>query len=107
MKINRVIIKNVMQFDNFDCDFNDDLNIIVGQNGVGKTNLMKLIYLAACDNHHVFLKNNFIDRGSEITIAFSCDEEDIEGFIKMENLNYGLWKNYMLIQEEIYQLVVE
>lgn len=46
MKIEKINIKNYKIFENFAISFNDDLNIIVGNNETGKSTLLEAIHLA-------------------------------------------------------------
>lgn len=46
MKIEKILIKNYKIFGNFAIVFNDDLNIIVGDNETGKSTLLEAINLA-------------------------------------------------------------
>jgi len=45
MKINSLKMVNFRNYENFQLEFNDSLNIIYGNNGVGKTNLVEAIYV--------------------------------------------------------------
>ena len=47
MKIKKIILKNYRNYDNLEIDFNDNLNIIIGDNAQGKTNLLESIYVLA------------------------------------------------------------
>ena len=44
MAINKVSIENFTVFDNIVIDFCDGLNIFIGENGTGKTHLLKIVY---------------------------------------------------------------
>jgi len=44
MKIDKLHLKNFRNYDNLDIKFNDKLNIIIGQNAQGKTNILESIY---------------------------------------------------------------
>ena len=44
MKINRLILKNFRNYVDLDVIFNDKLNIIIGNNAQGKTNILEAIY---------------------------------------------------------------
>lgn len=46
MSIKRIELENVTVFDKIDIEFTDGINIFVGENGVGKTHVMKLLYSA-------------------------------------------------------------
>ncbi|GAW32843.1 AAA family ATPase, partial [Carboxydocella sp. JDF658] len=47
MRINKIKIKNYRQFKNFEIDFNEknehDLHILIGKNGMGKSNLLNAV----------------------------------------------------------------
>lgn len=47
MKVNKVIVKNYRNFKEAEAELNDSLNIFIGDNGQGKTNLLESIYLAS------------------------------------------------------------
>lgn len=47
MKIKKILLKNYRNYDNLEIDFNDNLNIIIGDNAQGKTNLLESIYVLA------------------------------------------------------------
>lgn len=47
MIVNKLIIKNYRNFKEAEAELNDSLNIFVGDNGQGKTNLMESIYVAS------------------------------------------------------------
>lgn len=47
MKIKKIILKNYRNYDNLEIDFNNNLNIIIGDNAQGKTNLLESIYVLA------------------------------------------------------------
>lgn len=47
MKIKTLHLKNYRNYINFNISFGDSLNIIVGDNGIGKTNIIEAIYMLA------------------------------------------------------------
>ncbi len=47
MALKKIEIKNITVFEELNISFNNGLNIFIGENGVGKTHIMKLLY-AAC-----------------------------------------------------------
>lgn len=49
MKIDKITIKNFTVFENIDVNFSQGINIIIGENGSGKTHILKLIY-GMCQN---------------------------------------------------------
>ncbi len=44
MKINKLSLKKFRNYDNLDIEFNNNLNIIIGSNAQGKTNILEAIY---------------------------------------------------------------
>ena len=47
LKIKQIKIENYTVFQNQKMEFGDGINIFIGENGTGKTHLMKLLYSAA------------------------------------------------------------
>ena len=47
MKIKQIKIENYTVFENSKMDFGNGINVFIGENGTGKTHLMKLLYSAA------------------------------------------------------------
>lgn len=45
MKIKRVYIKNITVFNEVEIEFSHDINVFIGTNGMGKTHLLKLLYM--------------------------------------------------------------
>lgn len=46
MAIRRIEMENVTVFDKMDIEFTEGINVFIGENGVGKTHVMKLLYSA-------------------------------------------------------------
>lgn len=46
MAIKRIEIENITVFDKMNIDFSEGINVFIGENGVGKTHIMKFIYSA-------------------------------------------------------------
>ena len=44
MAINRIKVENFTVFDKIEIDFSEGINVFVGENGTGKTHLLKIIY---------------------------------------------------------------
>ena len=61
MQINNISIRNFRNYDNLELDFNSRINIFIGDNAQGKTNLLESIYvLAITKSHRIFIDNNLI-----------------------------------------------
>jgi predicted ATP-dependent endonuclease of OLD family len=57
MRIKKAIIKNYKTFKHFEISFNEDINIIIGNNEAGKTTLLEALHLAlTCQIHGRNLK---------------------------------------------------
>ena len=56
MKITKMTLKKYRNYDNLELNFNDSLNIIIGNNAQGKTNILESIYVLAVTKS--FLSNN-------------------------------------------------
>lgn len=72
MKINRLILKNYRTYSNACFTFSDSLNIIVGKNAQGKTNLIEAIYLLS--HSKSFRTKNYRD-----LISLGADVSYIQG----------------------------
>ncbi len=69
MIIKTLDIKNFRNYSSLTLELNDRLNIIYGQNGQGKTNLLESIYLLGFTNsHRSFTSENLIKSGEEKSI---------------------------------------
>ena len=63
MLIKKISIKNFRNYDLLNLKFNSKINIIYGENGSGKTNLLESIYLLALTkSHRSFLDNSLIKK---------------------------------------------
>lgn len=69
MIIKTLDIKNFRNYSSLTLQLNDRLNIIYGQNGQGKTNLLESIYLLGFTNsHRSFTSENLIKSGEEKSV---------------------------------------
>lgn len=68
MKIDRLKLCNFRNYNNIDIQFSDELNLIYGNNGSGKSNLIEAIYLLALTKSFRTLNDkNLIKKGEELT----------------------------------------
>lgn len=66
MILKNIEIKNFRNYDNLKLSLGKNINIIYGDNGVGKTNILESIYvLAFTKSHRSFIDNNLIKNGKE------------------------------------------
>lgn len=99
MSIKKVKIENFTVFEKIDIDFASGVNVIIGENGTGKTHLMKLLYSMLQDSYASDQKNhvsplqvnsmieNYFDvpvnklisskKGMENVIQIKCDDNEI------------------------------
>lgn len=64
MKIKNISINNFRNYEKLSLDFNDNINIFIGNNGEGKTNLLEAIYvLAVTKSHRSYIDKNLINEG--------------------------------------------
>lgn len=67
MKINSLEIHNFRNYEKLNIDFNDNINIFIGNNGEGKTNILESIYvLAITKSHRSYIDKNIITTGKNI-----------------------------------------
>ena len=67
MKINNIEIHNFRNYENLKVNFNDNINIFIGNNGEGKTNILESIYvLAITKSHRSYIDKNLITNNKNI-----------------------------------------
>ncbi len=97
MIIKKISIKNFRNYDSLNLVFSKKINIIYGENGVGKTNLLESIYLLAMTkSHRSFLDNNLIKENK----LFS----NVKGDFEINNISYkfeiNLSENKKIIKKD-------
>ncbi|GAB3797752.1 DNA replication/repair protein RecF [Virgibacillus kimchii] len=83
MHIEQLSLKNYRNYEKLDISFDDKINVIIGENAQGKTNLMEAIYLLA------FTKSHRTSREKEL-IHWEKEYAKIEGRITKRNQNFPL-----------------
>ena len=81
MKIKKIILKNYRNYDNLEIDFNDNLNIIIGDNAQGKTNLLESIYVLA-------VTKSFLSITDKCLIKFDNKFSIIKGVLDSNNSRF-------------------
>ena len=61
MKIKKLFLKNYRNYDEILLELNDGLNIIIGDNAQGKTNLLESIYVLAVTKSFLSINEELID----------------------------------------------
>ena len=83
MRITNIAINNFRNYEYINLNFNNNLNIFVGNNAQGKTNLLESIYvLGITKSHRVYIDKNLISDGEIYT--------KIKGNVKKENEELNL-----------------
>ncbi|MGY0694167.1 DNA replication/repair protein RecF [Virgibacillus sp. FSP13] len=83
MHIQQLTLKNYRNYDQQDIKFDDKINLIIGENAQGKTNLMEAIYVLA------FTKSHRTPREKEL-IQWDKEYAKIEGRITKRNQSFPL-----------------
>lgn len=83
MHIEQLQLKNYRNYQSLDISFADKVNVIIGQNAQGKTNLMEAIYLLA------FTKSHRTPREKEL-IRWENEFAKVTGRIKKRNQSFPL-----------------
>ena len=85
MKILNLKLLNFRNYEKLELEFNPSKNIIIGKNGMGKTNIVEAIYVLA-------FSKSFRGSKDDILIRNNCDLTRIEGNILDNDTN-----NYKII----------
>lgn len=83
MYINKLILKNFRNYDYVDIDFDKNLNIFVGDNGQGKTNILESIFISA-------FGQSFRTKKDKDLINFKYDSTYIKSDIIKENFDIDI-----------------
>ncbi|WP_156289944.1 DNA replication/repair protein RecF [Oceanobacillus salinisoli] len=83
MHIERLQLKNFRNYEKQEISFDDKINVIIGENAQGKTNLMEAIYVLA------FTKSHRTSHEKEL-IQWEKDYAKIEGRVKKRNQSLPL-----------------
>ena len=89
MKINNLTLKNFRNYNNLEIVFNDNLNIIIGNNAQGKTNILEAIYYLSItkpininNDKNLIMKDKL---GASIKALIKSKEDDNELLINIAN----------------------
>jgi len=101
MILKNIELKNFRNYEKLKIKFGPKINIIYGNNGVGKTNLLESIYLLALTkSHKSFLDNNLIKKDKEISnIRGTFEINNIES-----NFEIDLAINKKIIKKDNYEI---
>ena len=78
MVIKKLMLKNYRNYDDLDISFSDRLNIIIGDNAQGKTNILEAIYVLAVTKSYLGVNDkNLIKIGNKFSLIKAViDKED-------------------------------
>lgn len=104
MRIKKIRLKNYRNYSNLEVEFNNIINIIIGDNAQGKTNLLESIYVLA-------VTKSFLSISDKNLIKFNGKFSVIEGLLetknsvdKLEIIFNGNGKNVRINGKEIKKL---
>lgn len=83
MKIKKIKLINYRNYDNLELNFNKSLNIIIGNNAHGKTNILESIYVLA-------VTKSFLSNNDKEMIKFDKNFAVISGILESNNKSYDL-----------------
>src|SRR5690606_4282788 len=83
MYVQQLRLENYRNYSNLDISFDDKINVIIGENAQGKTNLMESIYVLA------FSKSHRTSKDKEL-IQWDENYGKIEGRVQKKNANIPL-----------------
>ena len=83
-KIKAVLVENLTVFDALTVEFCPGINVFVGQNGTGKTHLLKVLYGLARTHHDLWRQQRFDVSRDEFLLALHAQCEEL--FVANRNL---------------------
>lgn len=104
MKIKKIKLKNYRNYDSLELEFGDNLNIIIGDNAQGKTNLLESIYVLAVTKSFLSINDKnlikFNSKFSIINASIICNN----GIIEFEILFNDNGKSVKINKKDIKKL---
>ncbi len=90
MKINKLKLKNFRNYTNLDIEFNDKLNIIIGDNAQGKTNILEAIYFLSITKSNLPVNDKTCIKKDKLftkIIGYICDNDGNKKLQVLINVN--------------------
>lgn len=93
MKLKKINIENVLSYDKEEIEFNNDLNIFVGANGSGKSNLLNII---------IYVLKRYCYKNYEITRNYGIERIGYTKYsIREKNPLYNSSENFFLSKHKL------
>lgn len=83
MKIKCLKLKQYRNYDNLDITLNEGLNIFIGNNAQGKSNILESIFVLSLTKSYLNIKENNL-------IKYDCDFSSVKGKIINDSVSYDL-----------------
>lgn len=83
MELSKIRIRNFTVFKDMKAEFSKGVNVIIGENGTGKTHLLKLLF-AYANNKEITLQDVFCNKGDEF--QFNENSNDTSRNIEIDNI---------------------
>ena len=87
MKVKGIKLENFRNYENLSLDLDSETNLIYGNNGQGKTNIIEAIYMFAVARSHRVLKDRDMimheKTYSRLKMEFSKENRDMDAEIKL------------------------
>lgn len=75
MSIDKLTLKNISVFEELNIEFSKDVNVLIGENGTGKTHLLKILYTISQERNNLFELSN--DKFKYIPEEVGLEEQDV------------------------------
>ena len=83
MKIDKLSLKNFRNYDNLDINFNSKLNILIGNNAQGKTNILEAIYMLSITKSFLGVNDKNIIKRDQVFGRVSSSINSYDGNKKL------------------------
>ena len=83
MKIKSLKLKQFRNYNKLDINLNDGLNIFIGNNAQGKSNILESIFVLSLTKSYLNIKDNNL-------IKYDCDFASVKGKVINDNISYEL-----------------
>lgn len=97
LKIEEIYLKDIRQFSNHKINFCQNINVLIGKNGCGKSTILKSIYLAQLTKNKNFIK--LLNPLSETYVSQRSSKGQVElkyfDIERRTNINIGLSSGYV------------